>query len=102
MAAACDRDDDNPEKIIRSAIVTLNSMYPWDTNGALNCYDIETNTLHELGHLLGIAHCHEGNNTCSSTTCISNVMNPNSAKGKINTTLKGYDTASYQVIYMYD
>ena len=82
--------------------VKLGSEYNWSTTGATDAYDIQTVVLHELGHALGIAHCHEadeGVGPCWSSTCLTNAMNPVVSLGEINTTLKSYDTSSYRVLY---
>ena len=82
--------------------IQLDSNQKWSTTGEADAYDVQTVVLHELGHALGVAHCHEkseGDGPCWSATCLTNVMNPSGKKGNINTTLKEYDTASYIVIY---
>lgn len=66
------------------------------------CYDIQTIVEHELGHALCIRHCHEGRpEDCFSSTCSSNVMNPNPETGKLRRVLQSYDRVSYQAIYGY-
>lgn len=85
-----------------SVTIELDSQRNWSTTGAADAYDVQTVVLHELGHALGVAHCHEaseGAGPCWSATCLTNVMNPSGAKGRINTTLKDYDTASYILVY---
>lgn len=85
-----------------SVTIMIDSNQDWSTTGAADAYDVQTVVLHELGHALGVAHCHEsseGAGPCWSATCLTNVMNPIGSKGRVNTTLKEYDTASYIIIY---
>lgn len=87
---------------IISVRVQLGSEYKWSTTGEPDAYDVQTVALHELGHALGVAHCHEadeGDGPCWSATCLSNVMYPIVSLGEINTTLKSYDISSYRVLY---
>ena len=87
---------------ILSVNVKLANEVDWSVGGSPGKYDIQTIVQHELGHALGVAHCHEsseGVGPCASATCLSNVMYPFVETGKVNTTLKEYDTASYIVIY---
>ena len=87
---------------IDSVVINLSNNFSWSTTGGATSYDLQTVVLHELGHALGVAHCHEevdGSGPCWSATCLQNVMYPFAAVGKINRTLKEYDTASYIAIY---
>lgn len=87
-----------------SFTVMLNSNLKWSVSPTSGCYDIQTITQHELGHALGVAHCHESTDTkpCFSTTRSSNIMCPNIAidtLGSSRRTFQPYDTSSYIVIY---
>ena len=63
-------------------------------------YDIQSVATHEMGHAIGIAHCHEQTETtCSIGTCPTNVMNPSIASNTIRRDLTAYDTSSKKVIY---
>lgn len=64
-------------------------------------YDFASTVLHELGHALGIAHCHEKNESCSYE-CSANVMNPNGAIGATKMVLQDYDKASLVVVYCFN
>ncbi len=81
--------------------IYLNAAQDWSTTGASDAYDIQTVVTHELGHALGVAHCHEEGEAapCWSATCTSNVMRWNTEPGEIRRTLQPYDTASYIRIY---
>lgn len=83
--------------------IWLDSGYQWSTSAQSGKYDIQTVVQHELGHALGIAHCHEwaedGYGPCWSYTCLSNVMYPVARTNYRNVTLSDYDIASYQLIY---
>ncbi|MCI8349610.1 MAG: matrixin family metalloprotease [Oscillospiraceae bacterium] len=87
--------------IFESATILLADNVSWSTTGASNAYDMQTIVEHELGHALGVAHCHENpqRSDCYSSTCSKNVMNPTSARGRVRTTLQEYDKASYILIY---
>lgn len=86
---------------ILGARVQLNYAYNYSVGGSASSFDIQTIVQHELGHALGIAHCHEGDSECFSPTCSQNVMNPNSNPLTIRHTLQDYDIASYRYIYNY-
>lgn len=77
----------------------FNSGVSFTNGSAANKYDIQTVALHELGHAIGIAHCHEGTAECFSKTCKSNVMNPGIGYKEMRRTLTDYDTASKKNIY---
>lgn len=62
-------------------------------------YDVESIVLHELGHALGIKHCHEEGETCFSPTCAINVMNYYFEQNETRRNLTAYDRSSYQMIY---
>ncbi len=62
-------------------------------------YDIQSVATHELGHAIGVAHCHEEGESCFSPTCSSNVMTRLAYPNSTRRTLTDYDTASKQVIY---
>ncbi len=61
-------------------------------------YDMQSTIIHELGHAIGVAHCHE-NESCFSTTCATNVMNPTLSDNMTRRNLTAYDTSSKQYIY---
>ena len=87
---------------IDAVTIRLSDSCNWSTTGASGAYDIQTVVMHELGHALGIAHCHEkseGEGPCWSATCLENVMNPYTDFGDVNHTFQEYDTASYMMIY---
>lgn len=80
----------------------LKNGVKWSVGKAANCYDIQTIVQHELGHALGIAHCHEateGAGPCWSATCKSNVMYPIARLNYRNIALTDYDISSYRLIY---
>lgn len=88
---------------LKAVQIWLDSGYEWATSAKSGKYDIQTVVQHELGHALGIAHCHEWAEDeygpCWSYTCLSNVMYPVARKNYKNVTLTDYDIASYQLIY---
>ena len=97
----CDLRPTSGEEI-SAVTVYLNDSCNWSTTGDLDAYDIQTVVMHELGHALGIAHCHEsseGDGPCWSATCLDNIMNPFTGLGDVNYTFQPYDTASYMMIY---
>ena len=44
---------------ILSVTIKIASNEDWSTTGAEDAYDVQKVVLHELGHALGVAHCHE-------------------------------------------
>ena len=86
---------------IRTFVISLNVNFQYAIGAVSGKYDYQTIYEHELGHALGVAHCHEDGKTCSSSTCSQNVMNLTAQTNFVRRTLKGYDIASYQYIYMY-
>ncbi|MFG6342799.1 MAG: matrixin family metalloprotease [Lachnospiraceae bacterium] len=92
---------DQSNGIYNSANIAFNTGSCSFTVGAASGkYDIQTVATHELGHAIGVAHCHEeGDTSCFSATCSSNVMMRTISKNSTRRTLTDYDTASKQVIY---
>lgn len=84
---------------LSSVTIYLNSSKPLTVGPNPNSYDVKTVLVHELGHALGIAHCHEIGSSCFSPTCSINVMNPETPVNETRTVLRAYDTSSYQMIY---
>ena len=78
--------------------------YEWANGSVAGKFDVQTVVTHELGHALGIMHCHEKYHypdgvACWSDTCLQNMMNPYISPGTTRRNLQTYDTASYIVIY---
>ena len=87
---------------ILSVNIYLNTwLYEFSVGGSSSSYDIRTVVQHELGHALGVAHCHEEGDPdpCWSPTCNDNVMYRLIELGEVRTTFQPYDTASYINIY---
>ena len=80
--------------------IKLNAGETYSTNTAPNTYDVQTVIMHELGHSLGVRHCHEEwEDSCFSPTCILNVMQWQILHNEYRRTLQDYDRSSYQAVY---
>ena len=89
---------------LSSVTILLDSGTSWSTGTSSNSYNLQSVVEHELGHAIGIAHCHEldssyGEGPCWSATCKSNVMYPRIKPNQVKTTLTDYDISSYRLIY---
>ena len=92
----------NSGNSIQSVEVLFNTRdYSFEIGNVSGHYDIQSVAEHELGHAIGIAHCHELNNTCTSITCTNNVMNNTIPEGKVRRILQDYDISSKKNIYVY-
>ena len=92
----------NSGSTIEQASIYLNPDAPFTVGAAYGQYDIQSVITHEAGHALGIAHCHEIGQTCFSSTCKLNAMNPQAQLNSIQRrTLQQYDSASYIYMYLY-
>lgn len=96
---------DSPGALTWTAVY-INTAYSYSVgNASPGKRDFQSLVEHELGHALGIAHCHEiddyGNpiKRCESPTDAQNVMNPLVPYGTNRRTLTSYDIGSYRTIY---
>lgn len=76
-----------------------NGDYTFSVGAAANKYDIQSIAVHEFGHAIGLAHCHEIGKKCSSSSCSKNIMQPTSKVNNIRRGLTSYDKESKQVEY---
>ena len=81
--------------------IAFNSgSYTYTVGATSGKYDIQSIALHELGHAIGIAHCHEEEEaSCFSQTCSTNVMQPTISDNCTRRNLASYDTSSKMAIY---
>lgn len=86
---------------VRYSEIQLSKSKTFVNGRAAGAYDIQSVILHELGHSLGVAHCHEYYESCSSSTCNTNVMNLTIPTNYTRRSLTYYDYQSYQQIYSY-
>lgn len=77
-------------------VIDLGNNYITDGANSMSV-DMESLILHELGHALGIGHCHSGNEICRYGS--GNVMDPTLAKNTKRRTLREYDKSTYRSIY---
>ncbi|NLD82181.1 MAG: matrixin family metalloprotease, partial [Smithella sp.] len=73
----------------------LNSEYSFINTTESGKYNFESVALHEIGHALGIAHCH----TSCTSSCTSNVLSSYFTTGQIRRSLQEYDKASLTALY---
>lgn len=91
--------------VIYSVTIIFNSRNDFSVGGSSTSYDIQTVAQHELGHVLGVAHCHETSEeigswtSCWSATCPDNVMSPRLLPNEVRTDMQPYDIGSYKSIY---
>lgn len=87
--------------ILTAASIAFNSGdYTFTVGAVSGRYDIQTVATHELGHAIGVAHCHERTETsCFSDTCSTNVMQPTVPSNYTRRNLTSYDTSSKKIIY---
>lgn len=86
--------------IINSVDIYLNDQKSFSIGASPGKHDYRSIIIHEAGHALGVAHCHELGESCRSSTCNLNAMNRSSKIGSIQgRTLQEYDKASYMAIY---
>ena len=90
-------------QLIYSKILLNDVNHNFSANADSGSYHIQSVVLHEAGHSLGVAHCHELENAdfgCDSFTCSANIMNPAGiVRGAVRTTFQNYDIVSYQSLY---
>lgn len=84
---------------IATSNILFNTKYSFSVGAVAGRYDIQTVAVHELGHAIGVAHCHEAGTSCSSPTCSRNVMRWNVDSGSIKRILTSYDSSSKQMLY---
>ncbi len=86
--------------VIESVEIYLNNQKPFTIGASAGKLDLRSIVIHEVGHALGVAHCHEYGESCNSPTCLLNAMNLKTKRGSIQgRTLQEYDKASYMAIY---
>ncbi len=86
--------------VITSVEIYLNNSKGLVIGASSGKYDLRSIVIHEAGHVLGVAHCHEEGSTCGTPTCEKNAMNPNARINSIQgRTLQEYDKASYMAVY---
>lgn len=89
-----------PHTKISYVVVELNTSYNLADGKKTNAYDVQGIIQHELGHCLGIAHCHELGQSPCNKTCINNTMHRTPILNSVeHRYLKVYDKDSKRIIY---
>ena len=97
FVAVCDPYPDTGA--ISQVSIYLNPNKSFSVSSQAGKYHLQSIIVHEAGHALGVAHCHELGETCRSSTCGTNVMTRDIDPGEVRCALQPYDYSSYYVIY---
>lgn len=88
---------------LSKAVITISTHFNYSYGSTESGkYYYASVVAHEIGHALGIAHCHEltnGDSCPSSSNCSANLMNPIMPIATKKLTLQSYDSASLISIY---
>lgn len=81
-------------------ILLNNGSYQFSNGAYSGKVDFQSVVTHELGHALGVSHCHNASeSTCGTSQCPYNVMNPTLSLGQARRTLMNYDISTYRALY---
>ncbi|WP_282020497.1 matrixin family metalloprotease [Planomicrobium okeanokoites] len=86
--------------VFKSADIVFNTSKSWTSEGAVSGkYDIQSTATHELGHALGIAHCHDNSSDHASGDSAYTMYNSGSTNSIHKRSLTTYDKNAKLSLY---
>lgn len=84
---------------LSQADISFNLRYSFSSTAEVGKYDIQSVATHELGHAIGIAHCHDSDSAHLSSDSTFTMYNYSFTNSTIARTLESYDINSKTTIY---
>lgn len=87
--------------VFNSADIVFNTRYSWTVGAESGKYDIQSTATHELGHALGIAHCHDKSSDHGAGDNVYTMYNSGSTNSIHKRSLTTYDKNAKLSLYQY-